>query len=256
MRARKSAGRTAGSRSLSKVSFGCRFDTTARAASFSPLSVTTPTARPFSIRISFTAQFVRISTLTLSAGARDCLRDRAHAADRMTPDALFAVHLAPAMMQQHVARAGGIGTVVSPDDPVEAKDRLDRIALEPLVEHVAGRSGEKFEKVAPSFEIERMQTVSDFGGIDEGAKTRRESVSRSPDWAASQARARAERRSDARASPHRRRAGRRRGARTWPPRTSCAPARPSDSARRAGAGNSTAGARRSGARGDEARGRG
>ena len=44
------------------MSFGCRLDTTALAAIRSPLSVTTPAARPFSIRISFTAQFVRIST--------------------------------------------------------------------------------------------------------------------------------------------------------------------------------------------------
>jgi hypothetical protein len=74
------------------------------------------------------------------------------------------------MMQQHVARAGRIGAVVSPDDPVEAEDRLDRIAFEPLVEDVAGRAGEKLEQVALSFEVERTQTVSDFGGVDEGAE--------------------------------------------------------------------------------------
>ena len=62
MRARKSAGRTAGSRSRSKVSFGCRFETTARAAILSPSAVTTPTARPFSITISLTALLERIST--------------------------------------------------------------------------------------------------------------------------------------------------------------------------------------------------
>ena len=107
---------------------------------------------------------------TLGAGARDRLRDRAHAADRMAPDALFAVHLAPAMMQQHVARAGRIGAVVGSNDSVEAEDRLDRIALEPLVENVAGRAGEKLEKVALPFEVERTQAVSDFGGVDEGAE--------------------------------------------------------------------------------------
>ncbi len=104
------------------------------------------------------------------AGARDRLRNRAHAADRMAPDTLFAVHLAPAMMQQHVARAGRIGTGVSPDDSVEAEDRLDRVALEPLVEHVAGRAGEQLEEIALPFEGKRTQAVSDFGGVDEGAE--------------------------------------------------------------------------------------
>ena len=37
------------------------------------------------------------------AGARHRLGDRAHAADRMAPLAPPAVHLAPAMMQEHVA---------------------------------------------------------------------------------------------------------------------------------------------------------
>src|SRR6185437_13901684 len=105
-----------------------------------------------------------------SAGARDCLRDRAHAAYRMAPDTLLAVHLAPAMMQQHIARAGSIGAVVGSNDSVETKDRLDRFAFEPLIKDIAGRTGEEFEKVTLSLEPERTQAVSDFGGLDEGAK--------------------------------------------------------------------------------------
>ena len=73
-------------------------------------------------------------------------------------------------MQQHVARAGSIWAVVGSDDSVEAEDRLDRIALEPLVEHVAGGAGEKLDEVALPFEVERTQTVSDFGGVHEGAE--------------------------------------------------------------------------------------
>ncbi len=111
------------------------------------------------------------------AGARDRLRNRAHAADRMAPDAFFAVHLAPAMVEKHVARAGRIRAVVGSDDSVEAEDRLDRVALEPLVENVAGRAGEKFEEIALPFEVERAQAVSDFGGIDEGAETGGETLS-------------------------------------------------------------------------------
>ena len=65
---------------------------------------------------------------------------------------------------------GGIGAGVGPDDAVEAEDRLDRIALEPLVENVAGRAGEDFEQVALPFEPERTQAVSDLGGIEERAE--------------------------------------------------------------------------------------
>jgi len=104
------------------------------------------------------------------AGAPDRLRNRAHAANRMAPDASSAVHLAPAMMQQHVTRAHRIGAVISSNDPVEAEDRLDRIALECLVEHVAGRAREKLKEVALSLEVERTQAVSDFGGFKEGAE--------------------------------------------------------------------------------------
>ena len=74
------------------------------------------------------------------------------------------------MMQKHIARAGRIGAGVGSDDSVEAEDRLDRIALEPLVEQVAGRAGEELEKVALAFEIERAQAVSDFGRVDERAE--------------------------------------------------------------------------------------
>ena len=113
MRARKSAGRAAGSRSFSKVSFGCRLETTARAAILSPFAVTTPMARPLPIRISLTAAVRADLDAALGAGARDRLRDRAHAADRMAPGALFAVHLAKAMVQKHIGRAGRIGAGVS-----------------------------------------------------------------------------------------------------------------------------------------------
>jgi hypothetical protein len=47
------------------------------------------------------------------------------------------------MMQQHVARAGRVGAVIGSNNPVETEDRLDRIALEPLIEHIASRAGEK-----------------------------------------------------------------------------------------------------------------
>ena len=39
-----------------------------------------------------------------------------------------------------------------------------------LVEHVAGRAGEKLKEIALPFEVERAQAVSDFGRVEEGAK--------------------------------------------------------------------------------------
>ena len=74
------------------------------------------------------------------------------------------------MMHEHVARASRIGAGVGSDDFVEAEDRLDRIALEPLVEQVAGRAGEELEEVALAFEVERAQAVSGLRRVDEGAE--------------------------------------------------------------------------------------
>ena len=39
-----------------------------------------------------------------------------------------------------------------------------------MVENIAGRAGEQFEKVALPFEPERTQAVSDLGGIEESAE--------------------------------------------------------------------------------------
>ena len=94
-------------------------------------------------------------------GLRHRLRDRAHAADGVAPHALLAVHLAEAMMQQHVGRARRVGARVVADDAVEAIDGLDRIALEPAVEIVAGRVGEEIEQFALQVEAEMAQPVGD-----------------------------------------------------------------------------------------------
>ncbi len=112
------------------------------------------------------------------AGARHRLRDRAHAPDRVAPDALFAVRLAKTMVQKHVGRARGIGAGVSSDDPVEAEDRLHRIALEPLVEEVARGASEDLDAIPLPFQPERAQAVCDFGRIEQGAKIGDEPLSR------------------------------------------------------------------------------
>ena len=62
MRSRTGAGTADGSSSRSYSSFGLTLATTLRARIVSPLSVTTPTALPFSTMISRTPTPVRIST--------------------------------------------------------------------------------------------------------------------------------------------------------------------------------------------------
>src|SRR5262249_29179556 len=77
---------------------------------------------------------------------RHRLRDRTHAADRMAPYAAPTVHLAKAMMQQHIGRAGRIRARVITDDAVEPVGGFDRRALEPAVEISAGRIGEEIDE--------------------------------------------------------------------------------------------------------------
>ena len=218
-------------------------------------SVTTPVARPLRVTISATPASVRISTPRSSQARAIACGDRAHAADRVAPRALAPVRLAEAVMQQHVGGARGVGARVGSDDAVEAEDRLDRIALEPVVEQVARRAGEDSRRSrwpsipsgrsgSPTRAVARARRGSPRGRV------------RSRRSAAFRARGRAGRRPCARAAPRRRRAARRRAPRISRPPPGCARARPSESGRRAGAGNWTAGARRSSGRGAGGRGRG
>ena len=94
-------------------------------------------------------------------GARHRLRDRAHAADGVAPDALLAVHLAEGVVQHHIGRAGGVGAGIIADDGVEAEQRLDQIVLEALVQHLAGRAGEQIEQAAL---LLQRQAAQDVGG--------------------------------------------------------------------------------------------
>ena len=70
-------------------------------------------------------------------------------------------------MQQHVGRARRVGARVVADDAVPAVDRLDRIALEPGVEIVAGGVGEEIEQLTLHVEAEAAQPVGDAAGLDQ-----------------------------------------------------------------------------------------
>src|SRR5258706_6233185 len=76
------------------------------------------------------------------------LRDRAHAADRVAPRALLAVHLAEDVMQEHVGGAGRIGAREVPHHAVESEARLDGLGLEPAVEPIGPGYGEEIERIA------------------------------------------------------------------------------------------------------------
>ena len=79
----------------------------------------------------------------------------------MTPGAALAVHLAEHVMQQDVCGPRRIGARVVADDAVEAVHGLDRVALEPVVEVVAGRHGEQRQQLAPRAHVEPPQTAAD-----------------------------------------------------------------------------------------------
>ena len=98
---------------------------------------------------------------------RHRLRDRPHAADGVAPHALLAVHLAEAMVQQHIGRARRVGARIVADDAVEAVRRLDRRTLEPVIEIVAGRIGEEVEQLALQVEPEMAQPVRDAPALDQ-----------------------------------------------------------------------------------------
>ena len=81
-----------------------------------------------------------------AGGARHRLRDRAHAADGVAPGALLAVHLAEHVMQQHIGGARRVRARQIADHRIEAEHGLDRIGLEPAVEHLAGRFAQEAER--------------------------------------------------------------------------------------------------------------
>ena len=189
------------------------------ARKISPASVTTPTARPFSTITSRTAAIGADVDAARSAALRHRLGDRAHAADRMAPDALLAVHLAEDVVEEHIGGALRIGALIGADDAVEAEHRLDRIALEPGIEEVAGRLEHQVEEVACA-PLHRASRAGGRAARPSEAPGGRASPRRAH-WAASRGRARAARRRRGRAAPNIRRAAPRPSRRISPPPTWC-----------------------------------
>lgn len=70
------------------------------------------------------------------------LGNGAHAAARMAPDAPLTIDLPERMVQQHIGAARRIRAGIVADHCVKAVQRLQRIALEPVVEDGSGAAGE------------------------------------------------------------------------------------------------------------------
>ena len=99
----------------------------------------------------------------LRRGLRHRLRDGAHAAQRMTPDARLSVHLAKAMVEQDVGSAGRGRRRVGTDDAVEGEGGLDRLVLEPLGEEIRRAFREQVDDEALILDRE-LQDGARYGG--------------------------------------------------------------------------------------------
>ena len=100
-------------------------------------------------------------------GARHGLGDGAHAAHRMTPYAGLAVHLAEAMVQQHVGGAGRVRAGVRADDTVEGEGALHHVALEPEPQVVGGTLGEQVEQQPLVLERQSEQRPAETGAAEQ-----------------------------------------------------------------------------------------
>ncbi len=148
MRARKSASTCSGSTRRSNRSFGFTLATMRAPSITVPSASSTPAARP-ALTITRATGGIR-PQFDAARGAllRHRLRNGPHAAPRMAPLARLAVHFAEDVMQQNVRRPLRIRTGEIAYYRIEAERRLDRRALEPAVEHVAGALGEQIQDVA------------------------------------------------------------------------------------------------------------
>ncbi len=110
------------------------------------------------IQTDFDAEFLRF--------ACHCLRDRAHAAEGVSPGAALAVHFAEDVMQQHVGRSRRVRARIVADHRIEAEDGLDRFRFEPGVEKVGGAAAEQREQIALCRAWQPPQLAAVAGGAE------------------------------------------------------------------------------------------
>ena len=146
MRAAIAPGTASGGTKAWNRCCGSTLAMTARARIAVPSSSTMPVARSRSTMTSRTAVRTSMRTPWVRGGACHRLRDGPHAADGVAPHALLAVHFAEDVMQQHVSGARRVRARQIADHRIEAEHGLDRIGIEPAVEHIAGRFAQEAER--------------------------------------------------------------------------------------------------------------
>src|SRR3546814_4869701 len=77
----------------------------------------------------------------------------------VAPRALLAIHLAEDVMEEDIGAARRVGRGIVADDRVETEGGLDRLALEPAVEHRPRRFGEERSEEPPS-ELQSLMRIS------------------------------------------------------------------------------------------------
>lgn len=87
-----------------------------------------------------------------------CLSNCHHAHPPHVPTCPCPVTLAKDMVQKYVGRTMRIGAGA---DAVETKQRLDRCALEPTVQILGGRDGEKIQQFLPQPSVQLLQLASE-----------------------------------------------------------------------------------------------
>ena len=142
------SSRSLGSTSLRNSSFGLTFATMARAGELAAVGEH-HRARPHLA----TGASHSISTPT-GAPRRASASLIAPMPPMAWPHAALAVHLAEAVVQQHIGGARVERAGVVADHRVETERRLDRFGLEPVVEPVGRAAGEQPEQVALRFHVE------------------------------------------------------------------------------------------------------
>ena len=88
----------------------------------------------------------------------------------MAPGTFLAVHLAEAVVQEHISGARVVRAREIPHDSVEPKCRAHPLAFEPSVEELGGALGEKVQQVAASLHVELLGEAPDLeraGEIEE-----------------------------------------------------------------------------------------
>ena len=135
----KSSGRCSSPTSPRNVRRGSAFDTTSPARISSPLSSTTPVARPFATSTRTNGRARADLRAGRARGARNRAAHRTVAALCESPGAKHPVDLAHVVVQQHVRGPGRARSEQGADDAARGLGRLERLGLEPFVE-VVGRA--------------------------------------------------------------------------------------------------------------------